>query len=279
MGIISIQSQVVTGHVGNSAAVFALQCRGHDVWPIPTVLLSHHPGHGGAQGGALPAELLTKLLDGMQAHNRFATCEAVISGYLGGAASVGIVADAVARAKAANPAAVYLCDPVLGDDGRAYVSHDVATAMHNLAAIAAILTPNAYELSFLSGRAIANRADALLAMRQLKPDGIVVLTSFEGDDTAPDTIDVLATDGGAAWRVAVPRFGENFSGCGDVFAALFLSFWLETRQTGIALGRACAALHEVLSETARLGLDELALVPARHQMQSPRRYFTPEPMA
>jgi pyridoxine kinase len=243
------------------------------------VLLSHHPGHGGAQGGALPAEWLTKLLDGMQARDRFAACDAVISGYLGGEGAAMVVADAVARARAANPAAVYMCDPVLGDDGRAYVSHEVATAMHNLAAIAAILTPNAYEFFRLSGRAVANRAEALLAMRQLKPDGIVVLTSFEGTDTAPDTIDILATDGPAAWRVAVPRLAQKFSGAGDLFAALFLSFWLETRQTGDALGRACAALHEVLSETAHRNLDELALVPTRHQMLSPRRYFAPEPMA
>jgi pyridoxine kinase len=279
MPIISIQSQVVAGHVGNSAAMPALNMLGHEVWAIPTVLLSHHPGHGGAQGGPLPPDLLTKLLDGMQARDRFAHCEAVISGYLGGAATEAVVADAVARVRAKNPGAPYLCDPVLGDDGRLYVGPDIVTAMRRLVAIATIVTPNAFELTILTGETPATRADAVQAMRRLKPAGIAIVTGFTGQDTAPATLDILATAGPAAWRLAVPRLPQKFSGAGDLFAALFLAAWLPARQTAPALAQAAAALHEVLGQTARLGLDELALLQSRHQMLSPRQIFAPERLA
>jgi len=279
MPIISIQSQVVAGHVGNSAAVPALNWLGHEVWAIPTVLLSHHPGHGGAQGGPLPPEMLTKLLDGMQARDRFAHCEAVISGYLGGAGTAAVVADAVARVRAENPGAPYLCDPVLGDDGRLYVGPDLVDAMRGLAGSASIITPNAFELAILAGATPASRAEAVQAMRRLKPTGIAIVTGFTGQDTDPATLDILATEGAAAWRVAVPRLSQKFSGAGDLFAALFLAAWLPARQTGPAIAQAAAALHEVLAETARLGLDELALLQARPQMLSPRQIFAPERLA
>lgn len=279
MPIISIQSQVVAGHVGNAAAVPALNMLGHDVWAIPTILLSHHPGHGGAKGAPLPPDLLTNLLDGMQARNLFVQCDAVISGYLGAAAAAAIVADAVARVRAQNPAAPYLCDPVLGDDGRLYVGPDLVAAMHGLAASATIITPNAFELAILADQTPTTTAEALQAMRRLKPAGIAIVTGFTGLDTAPATLDILATDGPAAWRVAVPRLGQKFSGAGDLFASLFLAAWLPARQTAPALAQAAAALHEVLTETARRGLDELALLPARHQMLSPRQIFAPERLA
>jgi pyridoxine kinase len=281
VGILSIQSQVVAGHVGNSAAGFALQCVGRDVWQIPTILLSHHPGHGGAQGGPMPAALLTSLLDGMASRGRFAQCEAVISGYLGSAETEAVVIDAVRRAKAANPDSVYHCDPVMGDDGRTYVGHDIVTAMHNLAAIADILTPNAYELSLLTGITPQTRAEALQVLRaaQALGPGIVVLTGFTGADTPPGAIDVLAADGPRAWRVTQPRLAQKFSGAGDLFSALFLNFWLEKRETDTALARACAATLEVLSRTAETGADELALIASQTQMLSPRHNLTPEPMA
>lgn len=277
MGILSIQSQVVSGHVGNSAAVFALQRLGHEVWPLPTVLFSHHLGHGGAQGAALPLDLLKKLLNGLSVRGCFARCEAMISGYLGQAEQAEIIRDALARARTAqNP--VYLCDPVLGDDGHSYVGHDVVTEMHNLAALADIITPNAYELSLLSGQIFETRDGALRALRTLQSKGpnIVILTSFMGRDCAADTLDVLAVDGAAAWRLSLPRFPQKFSGAGDVFAALFLNFWLSGHDTGDALSKTCSALHGVLGETVPSGADELALVAAQHLLAAPAQKFLAE---
>jgi pyridoxine kinase len=278
LGILSIQSQVVAGHVGNSAAVFALQRLGREVWAVPTVLLSHHPGHGGAQGGVLPPGLLADLLAGFAARKGFARCEAVISGYLGQAAVAGIVRDAVAQARAADKNTIYLCDPVLGDDGHTYVSHEVVTSMHNLAAMGDIVTPNDYELFLLTGQRFFNRAGALGAMRVLQARGprLVILTSFSGADTAPGMIDVLAADGAQAWRVSVPRLAQKFSGAGDLFAALFLHFYLSARDAAAALGQACAVLAGVLEQTARMQADELALIAAQNLLAMPEQKFAVE---
>ena len=278
MSIISIQSQVITGHVGNSAAVPALQMRGHDVWPVPTVLLSHHPGHGFSRGSPVPTEWFDAFLDGMAFRGCFARCEAVISGYLGSAAAAGFVENILDRV---GDAAAYLCDPVIGDDGRRYVSPEIAACVQHLVTRAHIVTPNAFELTQLSGQAPENRAQALTAMRAVQKIGpnIVVLTSFAGQDTPADSLDVLAVEGEAAWRVTVPKLPQKFSGAGDLFAALFLSCWLETRRAQAALAQSCSLLQEVLIQTRNLGGDELALVASRHQLTSPRPPVLAEPLA
>jgi len=274
MAIISIQSQVISGHVGNSAAVPVLQMRGHEVWAVPTILLSHHPGHGGARGAAVPAAWFEEFLAGMVVRGCFARCEAVISGYLGSAAAGGFVADVVGRVGDA----AYLCDPVLGDDGRCYVSDEVEAAVRVLAARADILTPNAFELGRLTGLTVGDRAEAVAAMRGLAPN-IVVVTGFAGRDTPPDMLDVLATEGAAAWRVTVPRIAGKFSGAGDAFAALFLSFWLPARDVPAALAQSCSLLQEVLILTRNLGGDELALAASRHQLTGSRPLISAERLA
>jgi pyridoxine kinase len=278
MAILSIQSQTVTGHVGNSAAVFALQRLGHEVWALPTVLLSHHPGHGGARGGALPGAILPDLVAGVASRGCFGRCEAVLSGYLGRGENAAVVSEAVTRAKAGTPGAVYLCDPVLGDDSRLYVDAGIVGAMHNLAAKADIITPNAFELGLLSGDEIESRGSALLAMRALQAKGpkIVVLTSFAGTDTAVGTLDMMAADGAAAWRLSVPELGQKFHGAGDLFAAVFLARWLACRDTGVALGAAGSAVHGVLANTFARQADELLLIASQNLLEAPFRVFAPE---
>jgi pyridoxine kinase len=278
MAILSIQSQLAAGYVGNSAAGFALQRLGHEVWPLPTVLLSHHPAHGGSKGGPVPVDLQASILEGLAGRGGFNRCEAVLSGYLGQAASADIVRQAVVRAKAGTAGAVYLCDPVLGDDGRFYVDQDIVAPMRELAAMADIVTPNAFELAVLSGDAIATRPKALRAMRGLQASGprIVVLTGFIGADTPPATLDVMALDGAAAWRLNTPGFQQKFHGAGDLFAAVFLHAWLPRRDTGAALGKACSALQAVLGATALSAADELLLIEAQNLLAAPPVVFTPE---
>jgi pyridoxine kinase len=279
MAILSIQSQVVSGYVGNSAAVFALQRVGREVWPVPTTLLSHHPGHGGADGGRISPELLNRLLDGLVNRGCFSHCQAVLSGYLGHEDAAACVARAVKLAKAGTPGAVYLCDPVLGDDGRLYVRGEIVTAMHELILQADILTPNDFELALLTGHACANRQTALQAMRLLQSKGprLVVLSSFAGDDTPAGTLDLLALDGADAWALNVRRFEQKFHGAGDLFAALFLEEWLTSgRDTGRALGGACAAVQAILGETAGLLADALQLIGAQHLLDAPPRLFVPQ---
>jgi pyridoxine kinase len=281
MGILSIQSQVAAGFVGNSAAVFALQRLGREVWQLPTVVLSHHPGHGGAAGGPIPVDLLRDILTGLASRGCFGRCDAVLSGYLGQAGVADIVQDAVARAKAGTPGALYVCDPVLGDDGRLYVSEAIVSRMRELAAVADIVTPNTFELGVLSGEAFATRRGALQAMRalQAKGPGMVLLTSFAGVDTPPDTLDVMALDGPAVWRVNFAQLGQRFYGAGDLFAGIFLDAFCKQRDLPSALGKACSALQAVLQQTAQAGADELSLIESQHLLQNPRVGFTPERIA
>lgn len=278
MAILSIQSQLAAGYVGNSAAVFALQRLGREVWPLPTVLLSHHPAHGGSEGGPIPVGLQASILDGLASRGGFERCEAVLSGYLGQADAADIVRRAVILAKAGTPGAIYLCDPVLGDDGRFYVAQEIVARMRELVAMADIVTPNAFELGVLSGAIVATRQQALQAMRALQVlgPGIVLLTSFAGADTPPGTLDVLALDGTAAWRLNLPSFAQKFHGAGDLFAAVFLDAWLAQRDTGLALGKACSALQAVLGATAMQVADELRLIESQHLLATPPVVFAAE---
>ncbi len=245
---------------------------------MPTMLLSHHPGHRGAQGAPVEAGLLNRMLDGLLAHGCFRRCQAVLSGYLGLADTAASVLRAVELAKAGTPGAVYLCDPVLGDDGRLYVNGDIVAAMHNLAVKSDIITPNAFELAVLSGRECNTQDDAWQAMRILQSHGpnIVVLSSFAGADTAAGTLSMLALDGPAAWRLTIPEIRQKFHGAGDLFAALFLDAWLERRDTGEALGGACARVQAVLARTAARHADELQLIEAQDLLSAPQLHFQPE---
>ena len=152
--VISIQSRVVYGHVGNAAAMPALAGLGIETWPLDTVTLSSHLGYPDARGARHGPETLAPLLDGLDAIGALAECDAVLSGYLGTAANATVVADVVARVKRANPDAFFVCDPVLGEfDEGLYVDETVARATRKLLLpIADMLLPNHFELGWLAGR-------------------------------------------------------------------------------------------------------------------------------
>lgn len=265
MAILSIQSQVLNGAVGNSAAGFILARLGHEVWPLPTTLLSHHPGHGPTEGGPVKPARLAALIEGLSQRNAFARCDAVLSGYLGAEAAVPVVLDAIARARSANPGALYACDPVIGDAGRAYVPDSLIGAFRDrLIPLADIAFPNPFELAALTGTAPRTRAEAFAAMDTLGPR-IVVLTGFDGADTASGTLDILLRDDRTRHAIAVPRLARHFSGAGDAFAAFFMARFLIDRNASTALQAATAAEAALLETTARLGVDDLAIVAAQAQ--------------
>jgi len=220
MNILSIQSEVVYGHVGQGAARFALQRLGHEVWALPTVLYSNHAGYPHVQGEAIAAGLLTRLLDGLAANGRLAKCDAVLSGYLGNAEQGEVVADAVLRVKRANPRSLYCLDPVLGDNGRAYAKPGVAEAIaRHLLPLADIVTPNCFELVQLSALPVRNRSDAKIAARRLGRPLVLVTSVPDG----AERIGVLAVSGSEAWFVSTPLLQNVPHGAGDLFAALFLA--------------------------------------------------------
>src|SRR3954462_7802613 len=147
MNVISIQSQVAYGHVGNSAAVFPIQMHGIDVMAVPTTLLSNRPGYETIRGRVLDAELVADLLRGVEERGAVDACDMILSGYLGSPGIAAEVADFVARAKARNPALRYCCDPVLGDRDRGlFVQADIPSLVRDrLCPLADIITPNHFE--------------------------------------------------------------------------------------------------------------------------------------
>ncbi len=264
--VLSIQSEVVRGHVGNSAARFALQRVGVDVLAVPTVLLSNHPGHGDVRGEAVPAARIADLVAGLDAHGWLGGCDGVLSGYLGVDDQARAVADAVRRVKAANPKAIFLCDPVFGDEGGAYARPGVAEAMaRDLLPLADIATPNRFELASLTSKKIETAADAAAAAKAL---GVreVVATSIPFDGGRVGTIAVTA-DG--VFAASAPRLDRVPHGSGDLLAALYLAARLRGGAAREALSHAASAVDGVLKASVAAQADELRLIAAQNELANP----------
>ncbi|HYW58890.1 MAG TPA: pyridoxal kinase PdxY, partial [Xanthobacteraceae bacterium] len=212
MNLLSIQSHVAYGHVGNSAAVFALQRLGVEVWPVHTVAFSNHPGYGAWTGRAADAAAVREIVDGIAARGVLGRCDGVISGYLGTADIGAEMLAAVAKVRAANPAARYCCDPVIGDAGAgAYVRPDVAELLRERAVPAAdVVTPNQFELDHLSGQASATVAQALAAIDALHALGpsVVLVTSLATDDMPPDAVDLVVSSQEGRFRLRTPKLAH-----------------------------------------------------------------------
>lgn len=271
--VIAIQSQVVHGHVGNSAAVFPLQVSGIEVTAVPTVLFSNHPHYPSLRGGVLDSKLVRDLLIGVEERGLVDACKVLITGYLGSAAIAASVIDFVRRAKARNSKLIYLCDPVMGDAGPGfYVQEDLRGLIREgLVPLADIITPNQFELEHLTGRAPETVEDMAAAARGLGPSTVVV-TGAHFADTA-DWVQTLAFEPQAAWRVVTPRLACRPSGTGDLFVALFVAALVEGMPTEAALGRAVSGVYGVLEETERRQSSEMALIAAAGRMRRPDKLF------
>jgi len=280
--ILSIQSHVVYGHVGNSAAVFALQRLGFEVWPIHTVQFSSHAGYPGFRGRAFEAGLIDDCVAGLQAVDALDKCGAVLTGYIGKAEVGDAALRAVAAVRSVSPGAVYACDPVIGDEGRGvYVGAGVAEFFRDRAlAQADIATPNAFELEYLTGLAPRDAAEtraALTALRRRGPQ-VVVATSLRLNDTPADALDLAVADASGAWRLRTPLLPISVHGAGDLMSALFLAHWLQRRSAAEALASAAASVYGVVAATAEAGERELALIAAQSEIAAPSLRFTPEPL-
>lgn len=275
--VLSIQSHVAYGHVGNRAAVFPLERLGVEVMPVHTVQLSNHTGYASFPGDVFGAAHVARVLGGVAERGAFARCDAVLSGYLGDAALAAVVADTVDAVKAARPGAVYACDPVMGDrDGGLYVSPGIPAAIRErLLPRADILTPNHFELEQLAGgtaRTLSQVLDAAAALRRLGP-ALVLVTSLEVEGWPRDTVSMLLSTPTAAWRVDTPRvdFEVEPNGAGDLVSALFLGRLMQTGEPVAALEHMAGAVAGVFEHTRRAGRRELALVQAQAELVSPSR--------
>lgn len=294
--ILSIQSWVSYGHVGNAAAVFPLQRLGFEVWAINTVQFSNHTGYGAWTGPVFAPEMVAELIDGIADRGVLPTCNAVLSGYMGSEGTVAAVVEAVKRVRTANPEALYCCDPVMGDYGRGvFVRPELPERIAALALPDAdILTPNQFELELLTGQKVETLNDALQAAHQLRErmrEGgprVVVVTSLVRSDLvstdAPTTetpqietpqIETLAVTAEGAWLCRTPLLALDppRNGTGDAIAALFLGQYLTSGQAGKALSLATSALYALLEITHAAGSREIQLIAAQDEYKQPSRVF------
>ncbi|WP_395690908.1 pyridoxal kinase PdxY [Nocardioides sp.] len=277
MKILSIQSSVAYGHVGNSAAVFPLQRLGHEVWPVLTVHFSNHTGYGAWRGPLLAPEDVREVIAGIEDRGVLGEADAVLSGYQGDPAVGGIVLDTVARVKELNPDAVYCCDPVMGDVGRGmFVRPGIPEFMRDTVVPRAdIVTPNHFELDFLAGRSTSTLAEILDAVDEVRERGPrdVLVTSVVHGDVPEGRIDVVAVSEEGAWAVETPLLPITPNGCGDVTAALYLAHLRTTGSAPTALARTTASVFAILEETLRAGTREIQLVAAQDAIADPPASF------
>ena len=277
MKILSIQSSVAYGHVGNSAAVFPLQRLGHEVWPVITVHFSNHTGYGAWRGPLLAADDVREVIAGIEDRGVLGEADAVLSGYQGDPAVGGVILDAVVRVKELNPAAVYCCDPVMGDVGRGmFVRPGIPEFMRDTVVPQAdILTPNHFELDFLAGRTTTTLDEILEAVDDVRARGPrdVLVTSVLHGDVPEGRLDVLAVSDDGAWAVETPLLPITPNGCGDVTAALYLAHLRTTGSAAEALGRTTSSVFGILEATIAAGTREIQLVAAQDAIAVPPMSF------
>ena len=277
MKILSIQSAVAYGHVGNSAAVFPLQRIGVEVLPVYTVNFSNHTGYGAWRGPLISPADVRDVITGIEERGVFGEIDVVLSGYQGSEGIGDVILDAVARVKVANPAAVYSCDPVMGNaKSGCFVAPAIPILLRERVVPAAdIITPNQFELGFLTETEPSDLDSTLAsadAARALGPD-VVLVTSVERPDRPADTIEMLAVTGDGAWIVQTPHIPMKANGSGDVTAALFTAHYRASGDAAAALAKTVSSVWDLLQTTYESGQRELQLVEAQEFYAHPRLQF------
>jgi pyridoxine kinase len=278
--ILSVQSSVAYGHVGNSAATFPLQRLGHEVWAVPTVVFSNHTGYGAWGGPLLRPDDVRQVITGIADRGVLPTCDAVLSGYLGGPGMCEVVVEAVALVKAANPAATYTCDPVMGNAASGcFVDPAIPPILREqVVPVADVITPNQFELGLLtdtSPDSLESTLDSADAARALGPT-IVLVTSVLRPGRPEDTIEMLAVTGEAAWAVRTPLLGMQVNGSGDLTAALFTAHLKQSGSAADALAATASSVYGVLSATLASGEGELRIIAAQDAIANPDCEFAVE---
>ena len=278
MKILSIQSAVAYGHVGNSAAVFPLQRIGVEVLPVYTVNFSNHTGYGAWRGPLIDPADVREVITGIEERGVFGQIDAVLSGYQGGEGIGDVIIDAVARVKAANPNALYACDPVMGNaKSGCFVAPAIPILLRErVVPVADIITPNQFELGFLTETepdTLESTLDSVDLARAMGPRTVLV-TSVERPDREEETIEMLAVDDEGAWLVQTPHLPMKANGSGDVTAALFTAHYVETGSAQTALERTASSVYDLLQATLDSGERELQLIEAQEFYAHPRMQFT-----
>ncbi len=255
--VIVVSSHVARGSVGNRAAVFALETLGYPVWAVPTVVLPWHTGHGPSTRIVPSADQFSAFMRDLGETPWLREVTAVLSGYLGDAHQAEAVATLVRRLKERNPAALYVCDPVMGDKGGLYVPEATAVAMRDmLLPLADIATPNRYELEWLVGRELDGLPEIMRAARELDPARMLV-TSAPG--RTEDLIGNLLVTASDALFAEHRQISGPPSGMGDLTSSVFLARILSGEGDEQAVRTTTATVYEMLARAAGRGGDELQL--------------------
>ncbi|SDO60611.1 pyridoxal kinase PdxY [Pseudomonas jinjuensis] len=274
--ILTIQSHVVFGHAGNSAAEFPMRRVGVNVWPLNTVQFSNHTQYGHWTGEVLPSEQIPALVDGIAAIGELGNCDAVLSGYLGSAAQGRAILEVVARIRQANPRAVYLCDPVMGhpEKGCIVVPEVSQFLLDEAAAVADYMSPNQLELDSFCERTAESLEDCVEMARSLLARGpkAILVKHLNYPGRPADAFEMLLVTADEAWHLRRPllAFPRQPVGVGDLTSGLFLARLLLGDAPLTAFEFSGAAVHEVLLETQACGSYELELVRAQDRIAHPR---------
>jgi pyridoxine kinase len=279
VAILSIQSHVAYGHVGNRAAVFPLERLGYDVWPINTVQYSNHTGYSTCTGEIFTAAHLSLVWSGVKARGVIGECEAILSGYVGSAEIGHFVLQAVDQVKVARPGALYCCDPVMGDYGRGFfVAEGIPEFISRQAVtVADIITPNQFEAETISGLVIASVDDAKRACEAIHRMGpsVVLITSFKPNAQSNSSISMFLSSKEGFRLITTPELPVDppLNGAGDLTAALFLGRYLKERDAVAAFEMMADSVFSVFERTFASRSRELDLVGSQEEMAGPRRRF------
>lgn len=275
--VLSIQSAVAYGHAGNSSAVFPLQRSGVDVWPVYTVNFSNHTGYGSWRGPVIPAADVADVVRGIDERGVLPQVDALLAGYQGSPDMGQVILDAAALVKSRNPDALFCADPVMGDVDRGfYAAPGIPEFMRDhVVAAADIMTPNLFELQYLTGRPTRTLDDVVAAADELRAGGpdIVLVTSVVGEDMAPGVMRMVAVGPDARHLVETPLLDQIFVGSGDITTAVFLAHWLQHHDLAEALSATGSVVYSVLEATSASGSEELQLVGAQEDIVRPRFRF------
>lgn len=277
MKVLSIQSAVAYGHVGNSAAVFPMQRIGVEVYPVYTVNFSNHTGYGAWRGPLISPDDVRDVISGIEDRGAFADIDVVLSGYQGGEGIGDVILDAVGRVKAANPHAIYACDPVMGNaKSGCFVAPSIPILLREKVVPAAdLITPNQFELGFLTNTEpsdLASTLESADAARAMGPS-TVLITSVERPERPEGSIEMMAVTAGGAWLVQTPHIPMKANGSGDVTAALFTAHFTRTGDAADALARTTSSVFDLLQNTFTAGSRELQLVESQEAYAHPKMQF------
>ncbi|RXZ51769.1 pyridoxal kinase PdxY [Agromyces binzhouensis] len=277
MKVLSIQSAVAYGHVGNSAAVFPLQRIGVEVMPVYTVNFSNHTGYGAWRGPLISPDDVREVIAGIEDRGAFPEIDVILSGYQGSEGIADVILDAVARIKSANPAAVYSCDPVMGNaKSGCFVAPAIPVLLRDRVVPAAdLITPNQFELGYLTGTEPDSLETTLESVELARASGprTVLVTSVERPDREDGTIEMLAVDDDGAWIVQTPLLPMKANGSGDVTAALFSAHYRRTGDAADALARTASSVFDLLANTHESGERELRLIESQESYANPQMQF------